>query len=117
LMEKGGRGCPEPEAPLPEPACCPFAWNLENLRDLSIWGCQRENHMPTRLGVLLGADPGAWRFHAFAPRRGFFWTLRPNCPNCPRLIVAEVPFLSIRDWGEEVSPIAIEDAQRSTFRV
>ena len=49
-----------------------------------------------------------------------FWTLRPNCPNCPRLIVAGPVFVSTR-LGAEVSPIAIEtlalDVRVGVFQV
>src|SRR4029077_11077203 len=49
-----------------------------------------------------------------------FCTLRPNCPNCPRLIVAGPVFCNTR-LGGEVCPIAIEtlalDVRVGVFQV
>src|SRR5215467_12682334 len=69
---------------------------------LSIWGV--EEHMPP-VGLLLGSRSRSVVFHA-SPTP-VFWTLRPNCPNCPGLIVAGPVLVSVRA-GVEVSPISIE---------
>src|SRR5512135_314651 len=95
-MEKS---VPGTRGPLPGTGVMPFAWKT---CALSIWGV--EEHMPP---VALGF--GSWsRIVAFhASPTPVFWTLRPNCPDCPRLIVAGPVLVSTR-LGEEVSPTAIE---------
>src|SRR5437016_10060796 len=61
-------------------------------------------HMPP-VGVLWGTRSRIVAFHASLTP--VFWTLRPNCPNCPGLIVAGPVFVSAR-LGVEVPPISIE---------
>src|SRR3989440_5705253 len=74
-------------------------------------------HMPP-VGVLWGSRSTIVAFHASLTP--VFWMLRPNCPNCPGLIVAGPVFVSTR-LGAEVSPIAIEtlalDVRVGVFQV
>src|SRR5215471_10168249 len=77
----------------------PSAWKT---CALSIWGVAE--HMPP-VGLLLGSRSRIVAFHASLTP--VFWTLRPNCPNCPGLMVAGPVLVSTR-LGVEVSPIAIE---------
>src|SRR5204862_8251997 len=74
-------------------------------------------HMPP-VGVLWGTRCMLVAFHASLTI--VFWMLRPNCPNCPGLIVAGPVFVSTR-LGAEVSPIAIEtlalDVRVGVFQV
>src|SRR5260221_14566131 len=70
------------------------------------------------VGVLWGSRSTIVAFHASLTP--VFWMLRPNCPNCPVLIVAGPVFVSTR-LGAEVSPIAIEtlalDVRVGVFQV
>jgi hypothetical protein len=57
------------------------------------------------MGLLLGSRSRIVAFQAsLAP---VFWTLRPNCPNCPVLIAEGPVFVSTR-LGVDVCPISIE---------
>src|SRR5246127_1984114 len=94
-MEKS---VPETSGPLPATAETPSAWKT---CALTTWGGVL--HMPP-LG-LLGSRSRIVAFHASLTP--VFWTLRPNCPNCPGLIVRGPVFVSTR-LGAEVSPILIE---------
>src|SRR5882757_8200108 len=95
-MEKS---VPGTRGPLPGTGVVPFAWKT---CALSIWGVKE--HMPP-VGLDLGSRSRILAFHASLTP--VFWTLRPNCPNCPRLIVAGPVFVSV-GLGVDVSPIAIE---------
>src|SRR5262245_36781071 len=108
-MEKSVPGA---RGPLPGTGVMPFAWKT---CALSIWGV--EEHMPP-VGLLLGSRSRSVVFHASLTP--VFWTLRPNCPNCPRLIVAGPDLVSVRS-GVEVCPITIEtfalDVRVGVFQV
>src|SRR4029077_16744374 len=95
-MEKS---VPGTRGPLPGTGVTPSAWKT---CALSIWGVKE--HMPP-VGLALGSRSRIVAFHASLTP--VFWTLRPNCPNCPRLIVAGPVFVSV-SLGLEVSPIASE---------
>src|SRR5260370_7558616 len=95
-MEKS---VPGTRGPLPGTGVTPFAWKT---CALSIWGVKE--HMPP-VGLALGSRSRIVAFHASLTP--VFWTLRPNCPNCPRLIVAGPDLVSGR-LGVEVCPIVIE---------
>src|SRR5260370_23697111 len=95
-MEKS---VPGTRGPLPGTGVTPFAWKT---CALSIWGVKE--HMPP-VGLALGSRSRIVAFHASLTP--VFWTLRPNCPNCPRLIVAGPDLVSVR-LGVEGCPIVIE---------
>src|SRR5260370_6625787 len=95
-MEKS---VPGTRGPLPGTGVTPLAWKT---CALSIWGVKE--HMPP-VGLALGSRSRIVAFHASLTP--VFWTLRPNCPNCPRLIVAGPDLVSVR-LGVEVCPIVIE---------
>src|ERR1700741_2128187 len=108
-MEKS---VPGTRGPLPGTGVTPSAWNT---CARSIWGVKE--HMPP-VGLALGSRSRIVAFHASLTPG--FWTLRPNCPNCPRLIVAGPVFVSTR-LGREVCPIEIEtlalDVRVGVFQV
>src|SRR6266849_3520234 len=95
-MEKS---VPGTRGPLPGTGVTPSAWKT---RALSIWGVKE--HMPP-VGLALGSRSRIVAFHASLTP--VFWMLRPNCPNCPGLIVAGPDLVNTR-LGAEVSPILIE---------
>src|SRR5260370_20704383 len=108
-MEKS---VPGTRGPLPGTGVTPFAWKT---CALSIWGVKE--HMPP-VGLALGSRSRIVAFQASLTP--VFWTLRPNCPNCPVLIVAGPVFVSTR-LGVEVFPISIEtlalDVRVGVFQV
>src|SRR5215472_14788904 len=83
---------------LPGTGVTPFAWKTPALTP---WGVVL--HIPPLEPV--GSRSRMVAFHA-SPTP-VFWTLRPNCPNCPGLIVAGPVLVNVRA-GVEVSPISIE---------
>src|SRR5258706_4013522 len=95
-MEKS---VPGTRGPLPGTGVTPSAWKT---CALGIWGV-KEHIRP--VGLALGSRSRIVGFQASLTP--VFWTLRPNCPNCPVLIVAGPVFVSTR-LGVEVSPILIE---------
>src|SRR5260370_45759 len=95
-MEKS---VPGTRGPLPGTGVTPFAWKT---CALSIWGVKE--HMPP-VGLALGSRSRIVAFHASLTP--VFWTLRPNSPNCPRLIVAGPDLGSVR-LGVEGCPLVIE---------
>src|SRR5260370_38775332 len=70
------------------------------------------------VGLALGSRSRIVAFHASLTP--VFWTSRPNCPDCPRLIVAGPDLVRVR-LGAEVSPISIEtfalDVRVGVFQV
>src|SRR5260370_33234098 len=90
---------PATGGPLPGTGVTPSAWKP---CARSIWGAKE--HMP-RVGLALGSRSRIVAFQASLTP--VFWTLRPNCPNCPVLIVAGPVFVSTR-LGVEVCAILIE---------
>src|SRR5882762_11667945 len=108
-MEKS---VPGTRGPLPGTGVTPFAWKT---CALSIWGANE--HMPP-VGLALGSRSRIVAFQASLTP--VFWTLRPNCPNWPRLIVAGPVFVSTR-LGAAGCLIAIEtlalDVRVGVFQV
>src|SRR5580700_9169213 len=94
-MEKS---VPGTRGPLPGTGVTPFAWKT---CALSIWGVKE--HIPP-VGVW-GSRSRIVAFHASLDP--VFWTLKPNCPHCPRLIVAGPDLVNTR-LGETTAPISIE---------
>src|SRR5690348_17460160 len=88
-MEKS---LPGTRGPLPGTGVTPFAWKT---CALSIWGVKE--HMPP-VGLGLGSRSRIVAFHASLTP--VFWTLRLNCPNCPRFIVAGPVLVRTRLGGE-----------------
>src|SRR5690349_6899743 len=87
-MEKS---VPATRGPLPETAVTPSAWKT---CALSTWGVVL--HMPPL--APLGSRSRMVAFHASLTP--VFWTLRPNCLNCPGFIVAGPVLVSTRLGGE-----------------
>src|SRR5437879_12153031 len=100
-MEKS---VPGTRGPLPGTGVTPSAWKT---CALSIWGVKE--HMPP-VGLGLGSRSRIVAFHASLTP--VFWTLRPNCPNCPRLIVAGPLFVRLR-LGAEASHTVLEQLARA----
>src|SRR6267378_787496 len=91
-MEKS---VPGTRGPLPGTGVTPSAWKT---CALSIWGVKE--HMPP-VGLALGSRSRLVGFNASLTP--VFWTLRPNCTNCPVLIVAGPVFI-ITKLGAAVFP-------------
>src|SRR5260370_14844294 len=54
----------------------------------------------------LGSWSSSVTFHAsLVP---VFWTLKPNCPHCPRLIVAGPDLVNTRSGAPTIPPTVIE---------
>src|SRR5215831_5889956 len=95
LIEKS---LPATRGALPGTGVTPSAWKIPAV---TAWGVVL--HIPP-LGPV-GSRSRMVAFHASLTP--VFWTLSPNCPNCPGLIVAGPVLVSTR-LGAEVSPISIE---------
>src|SRR6267154_2674347 len=108
-MEKS---VPGTRGPLPGTGVTPFAWKT---CALSI--CGVKEHMPP-VALLLGSRSRSVAYHASLTP--VVWTLRPNCPSWPGLIVAGPDLVRVR-LGAEVSPISIEtfalDVRVGVFQV
>src|SRR2546428_13822088 len=61
-------------------------------------------HMPAV--AALGSSSSSVTFHALLVP--VFWTLRPNCPHCPRLIVGGPDLVNTRLGAPTIPPTVIE---------
>ncbi len=90
---------PGTNGPLPATGVTPSAWKTWAL---STWGVVE--HMPPV--PPLGSRSRSVTFHAsLVP---VFWTLKPNCPHCPRLIVAGPDSVNTRSGAPTIPPTVIE---------